>query len=127
VGSSYDLVGEASSYLRSGLSALLMFLPRVGRGIRDFADLRPGRRRGLIASRHSENGTVDMTRCNMFAGRSSRSKSPGGPPCDNANDVRDREEALELRSSITRKTRNACPRTIELRTRMPALVAHQGP
>jgi hypothetical protein len=42
VGSSYDLVGGASSYLRSGLSALLMFLPRVGRGIRDFADLRSG-------------------------------------------------------------------------------------
>jgi hypothetical protein len=36
-----------------------------------------------------------MARCRMFAGRSSRSKSPGGPPCDDANDVRDREEAPE--------------------------------
>ena len=68
MGSSYDLVGEASSYLRSGLSALPMFLPRVGSGIRDFADCGPGRRRALITSRHSDNGTVDLTRCDMFAG-----------------------------------------------------------
>ena len=65
MGSSYDLVGEASSYLRSGLSALPMFLPRVRRGIRDFADFRPGRRRRLITSCHPETGTVDMTRCDV--------------------------------------------------------------
>jgi hypothetical protein len=41
VGSSYDLVGEASSYLRSGLSALPMFLSYLRHGIRDFPDFRP--------------------------------------------------------------------------------------
>ncbi len=38
VGSSYDLVGGASSYSRSGLSAVAMLPPGVRRGIRDFAD-----------------------------------------------------------------------------------------
>lgn len=38
VGTSYDLVGGASSYSRSGLSAIAMLPPDVRRGIRDFAD-----------------------------------------------------------------------------------------
>jgi hypothetical protein len=44
VGSSYNLAGEASSYLRSELSALPMFLPGLRRGIRDFADFPTARR-----------------------------------------------------------------------------------
>jgi len=92
VGSSYDLVGEASSYLRSGLSALPMFLPRMRRSIRDFADFQPS------SCTHNfppsfENGTVDMARRRMFTGGSSRSRSPGGPPWHDANDLSDREGA----------------------------------
>jgi hypothetical protein len=106
-----NLVGEASSYLRSGLSALPC--SSHAWGVASGISLIYGQ--AVVVRSYvpaiSKTGRLIWhgAACSLAVARG-RGR-PGGPLCDDANDVRDREKALEPSVVDRPEDGGACPRT----------------